>query len=378
MNPQNLPNEYMAMEDAGIATDDCGISYQAIGGDITGDCIKSQVWTVTATDICVNIATCYVTYTWTIPCDLECSLTQGFYGTPGGTYCGWTTEDLLTSLLQTDLVVGRLDLGKSYKIINVNSNPGSIQCLYDILPGGGPSKALNKNYVCGDLMGPQGLKNTLLSQTIALGLNLRLPESDLGSFVFTSRYFATLDATSCDEETAQPIAGTEQYYTLPLSIMTLGGGNPTVLNIYQAANNALAGLGGSLNDLAAAVGMINLAFDNCKFVYFGQPPVNAPSGGGTNTFTTIAESEQITMSIAPNPFKEQVEIKYMVPSDTKVILEVYNLQGVKVATLYDGNAIAGLEYTHLYAPIKNRSEQVFLIVMKTMYGVTTKQIISVH
>jgi len=61
-----LPTAASAIAAAGPATDDCGApAISAIGGVITGGCVKSQTWTVTATDICNNSATCLVTFTWT-------------------------------------------------------------------------------------------------------------------------------------------------------------------------------------------------------------------------------------------------------------------------------------------------------------------------
>ena len=65
-NPAVLPNEDMAIDDAGEASDNCTVvSVDAEGGEITGDCVKSQTWTVTATDECGHTATCPVTYHWT-------------------------------------------------------------------------------------------------------------------------------------------------------------------------------------------------------------------------------------------------------------------------------------------------------------------------
>ena len=54
-----------AIAAAGPATDNCGIpTLTATGGVITGDCVKTQTWTVTATDACDNMATCQVTFTY--------------------------------------------------------------------------------------------------------------------------------------------------------------------------------------------------------------------------------------------------------------------------------------------------------------------------
>ncbi|MBK9337405.1 MAG: DUF3494 domain-containing protein [Lewinellaceae bacterium] len=65
-DPALLPTAASAILAAGPATDDCGDPViSAVGGIITGGCVKSQIWTVTATDICNSAATCVITFTWT-------------------------------------------------------------------------------------------------------------------------------------------------------------------------------------------------------------------------------------------------------------------------------------------------------------------------
>lgn len=67
-NPANneLPTTDMAIQSAGTATDPDGyiLSVTATAGQIMGTCIKSQVFTVQATDDCGNVTTIYITYTW--------------------------------------------------------------------------------------------------------------------------------------------------------------------------------------------------------------------------------------------------------------------------------------------------------------------------
>jgi large repetitive protein len=90
-NPSQLPNEAMAIAAAGSVTDNCDatLTMSAVGGTITGGCVKTQIWTVTADADCGPDATCTVTYTWTedtqapvfaacptAPIDLGCNPSQ--------------------------------------------------------------------------------------------------------------------------------------------------------------------------------------------------------------------------------------------------------------------------------------------------------------
>ncbi len=66
-NPEELPDEDLAIEHAGAVLDDCGVAeVSAEGGDIVADgCLRTQVWVVTAEDTCGNTASCEVVFTWT-------------------------------------------------------------------------------------------------------------------------------------------------------------------------------------------------------------------------------------------------------------------------------------------------------------------------
>jgi hypothetical protein len=48
-------------------TDGCSATTEsASGGPVTGGCTKSQDWTVTSTDGCLNSSQCIVHFTWTV------------------------------------------------------------------------------------------------------------------------------------------------------------------------------------------------------------------------------------------------------------------------------------------------------------------------
>ncbi|MFN0014370.1 MAG: T9SS type A sorting domain-containing protein, partial [Saprospiraceae bacterium] len=63
-NPSVLPGIEMAIDEAGEVTDNCDPAIAASSSAVTGECNKTQVWAVTATDSCNATATCMVTYIW--------------------------------------------------------------------------------------------------------------------------------------------------------------------------------------------------------------------------------------------------------------------------------------------------------------------------
>ena len=64
-NPASLPTAAQAIAAIGTIVDNCGVANTtATPGPVTGSCIKKQVWTIEATDICGNRADSTITYTW--------------------------------------------------------------------------------------------------------------------------------------------------------------------------------------------------------------------------------------------------------------------------------------------------------------------------
>ena len=72
-----------------------------------------------------------------VPCEYEepegyCSYTQGYYGNEGGKTCkGESTRELLSMLLMEDLIMGDGDY-------TFTIPAHSVDCVLDLLPGGGP------------------------------------------------------------------------------------------------------------------------------------------------------------------------------------------------------------------------------------------------
>ena len=91
---------------------------------------------------------------------------------------------------------------------------------------------------------------------------------------------------------------------------------------------------------------------------------------------TTSETEGTTLKIYPNPFTTSAEITFtMVNNEDKVVLEVVNLYGTKVAELYEGPANAGEPYNFTFNVGNNFGESVYLLVLRTKHVVKTQRLV---
>ena len=53
--------------------------------------------------------------------------------------------------------------------------------------------------------------------------------------------------------------------------------------------------------------------------------------------------EGVKLSVFPNPFQQTTTLTFSIGYETEAILEIYNITGVKVATLFNGDVSAGMQ-----------------------------------
>ena len=317
------------------------------------------------------------------PCgDPQCTYTQGYYGNYGGMTCdGTTTYDLVYSLLQPDgLVVG---VG-SNKLTFTNANAN---CIIDILPGGGPSKALNGSYTClnmASLLKKGKVSNSLLAQTITLALNLRNnpdPES-LGSMVMFDGHLRTAPSSDCDDPNAI-VTGPYTDYQIPSAVINELKTNPNYTNTVQGlldlANDALGGLvsNGLMSKITTAASIINEAFDECQFGYFVDPGLQSAPIDPTNDEITESMSDLINLRAFPNPFSDVTTIEFTVPMDIKVTLDIYTLQGALVENLYSGMAEKDRVHTYTFYADGKHNQATYIYIIRTAYGTKMGKLIMI-
>jgi len=328
------------------------------------------------TEVCYwGISPCgYSTDTICFPVIVEqcgeqfCSLTQGFYGNQGGTFCnGMGTVQLINSLLaQGNLVVG--SSGNTMTFF-----PGEAGCIIDLLPGGGPAKKITGANTCANHPGIQTKKgrihNILLAQTITLGLNLRL-SSDLGNLEIFSETLETAPSSGCDEE-GDTVTGPLSQYVIPTSVYNVLSLNGTIIpnvnDLYALANTGLGGgsVGAtSLTAIADAVSRINEGFDECAFGGFViQPLIQSAAVQGESIIPVKVTS--LSLNIYPNPFQSIASIGFIAPVSGNVSVEVYTLTGKRVAVLHEGYAEAGKAYQYSFAGDPGVNNATYICVIRT-------------
>jgi hypothetical protein len=347
------------------------------------------------------------------PCMREefCTYTQGKYGNQGhSSACTLAPFLTPTSIMVANLLAqGPLTIGSTATGNYIRFLPGDAMIINNILPGGGGCSGIinggcipQVNGACLSSYLKKGkLNNSLIAQTLTLGLNLRI-NGTLGNLpLVAGQWLTTQDKVSCPEGsggvnmvctdgvmTTNPY----HYYMLPqgvLCYMNAHGYAMTVGGLYQLANDALGGVitipansscGGypvSLCNIQSAVDLINNAFDECRIFAGYRPQKFMCPQQPTFQVNGEVSDENAVIRANPNPFTKSTELTFTVPvNDSKVVLEVYNLLGSKVLSMYEGPADAGLPYSFtLNAGGVMMSENVYIVVLRTSTEVSTLRIV---
>ena len=222
-----------------------------------------------------------------------------------------------------------------------------ISKLNNSLPGGGTPGPLanigackisnacfDDNYLTNQLR----INNNLLSQTIALSLNARLGTTLNNVPILSGCLLTSAGAFPIDESVAA--------YLKCKNTATVSG-------LLSLANAVLGGVvtpgqvtGGctvpSYSAITNAVDAINNAFDECKN-YIGYGVCSTASRtNNTEVATTKDEiSSYVKVKVFPNPYHDNVTFNIESNISGKAILEIFNLTGQKLNTVFEGNLNAG-------------------------------------
>ncbi|MFM9008393.1 MAG: T9SS type A sorting domain-containing protein, partial [Bacteroidota bacterium] len=312
-------------------------------------------FTLTVTNT-VNGVSCTSTCTVQIICKPThtCTYTQGAYGNAGGLHCSsLTTTAILLQQLATPLIIGDCSVGRCLTLTSADVTSG---CIYRRLPGGGPSATITDLGTC-DI--PSGIatkgngsfRNVLVAQTITLGLNLRVPGTGLGAMTITGPYMVTLASSGslCADPSATPVPGTEIVRMIPTSVIAYLGTNNTVQDLFEAANQALAGNlpagAPSLSTWNSAVSAFNEGFDECRILAGFYPTNPLDTTSSTTNNRLFDTTEPVAVQVYPNPSSDLANIEFILNGfDSEVQVEIFDLNGTRIDVLYNEVANADVRY----------------------------------
>jgi hypothetical protein len=369
-------------------TVDAAGTYTLTVTDPANGCTATDVAVVT-TQVCVTAL---------------CTYTQGYYGNLGGKSCApdlegnfgpYTTLELIERALSS-YTDGMMTIGSLGNTVVINNTPTDRMAIIGVLPGGGSSYVLsNESYISSlPYLSKNGrVNNTLLAQTITLGLNIGINAS-LSDFVLQSGMLVTADPEDgCGSETAKTricnytdgiltsVTNDYHYYSIDASVINAIDGDKTVQGLFELANKALGGgdtNGVSLSNIASVVDKINNAFDGCK-IFMGYDvarcPIDEPGYTSISTTSKTVDTEVAGFTASPVPFEDQLTIKYDFDYQSDVKIEVFNAQGNKVLSKADTNSYLNKE-VRLNLNVNRGQEQVYIVKLTTNRGSSTRKVMS--
>jgi hypothetical protein len=368
--------------------------------------------------------TCYGTTTLTVTvnaCGANCTYTQGYYGNKNGNSCDGdgtngtpityqSPTDLIKALLGVGGTPNPLVVGAGGTTVTIPATATAATLLNSSMPGGGTARELfgsctvespaaacwtastnpNTSYLT-----KQGrINNVLLSQTITLGLNLRI-SSSLPGFELEAGVLVTADpdgpcgtttpkARTCVYSTVWPyalISDGYTYKTITADVVNALNAHytNTVQGLFDFANDALGNVDGtmdtehgvSLSAINAAVDAINNAFDGCKvFIGWDDETTCAPTNPAIISSSRMAtggeDQSLVKMNVKafPNPFNDRIQFSIESNVSGKGSLVVYNMIGQKVKTVFEGYVFAGRgQVVDFKVPAASRANLIYILTI---------------
>jgi PKD repeat protein len=320
-------------------------------------------------------------------CSYFYTLTQGYYGGKNGKSClGSNPLNTIKYLLgNVDLVTG------STNSVTAPATDQGANKLNQTLPGGNTPVALpggNCDITTGCFTYPvyltkQGkINNVLLSQTITLGLNTRWEGGKLLLFHIESGWLTTQKMTGCGGDAVVVTTCSSNTVTsikMNQNVVDYLGNNNTVQDLLNLANAVLGGtltpgVNGvpSYSDVNDAVDAINQSFDEgrrfldyystkqtCE-ILFPAPIILLADPTITVTAKLSAPVSSVTVTAYPNPYTDNVSFVIESKQSGQGSLEVYNMSGQKVKTIFQGHISVGMQRFSLNLPAQQRSNLFYL------------------
>jgi hypothetical protein len=328
---------------------------------------------------CSSYSNCSYTITVT-PIGPFYTVTQGFYGNVGGKVCmagtyyvagSTTTTPGLIQASISNMLNQKLILGSDTKSFTMGNSITEANNLIKYMPGNQtPAKLAGIYNITSSLppLSKSKIANVLLTQSITLALNVSIPNNNLGGFVLKTGYLTTqkADPSTCPSTkvlacTASNSSITSFKITTNAGLISwINSGTKTVKDLLDLASAWLGGAsmpaGITLSDINDAINVINNAFDGGRFFlgyYATQKSCSSTFREGlitnshtnavslTNLTSLTTEPAKLSVTAYPNPFDKLVKFSIESPVSGMATLDVYNIVGQKLHTVYQGYLHAG-------------------------------------
>jgi hypothetical protein len=346
---------------------------------------------------------CYPYYTYS----------QGYYGNTNGLGVAcvrgdgtWRTRDFIKKSLENGggMILGSTNTNERNNGLNLRASltagiaqTAVIENILKVMPGGGSPNILTQSL---DLTGTYSatnkllkngkFNNVLLGQTVAMWLNINIPNNELGSLDLKGlKCKTTIVTKEADSKSTCniPHAGETPVFTVfPQSVVNAlisRNKGTTVRDLVNMASEALGRLdktyyNASLTDINAALDAIVNAFHGGKYFARFQGDINGcsittPPGGSVakiNVASPVEEAAAVKVETSnagvsviafPNPYIDQVTFNVTVKNAGKGSLVIYNMLGQKVTNLFEGNMQANSTQTIRYnVPFAQRKNLVYV------------------
>lgn len=306
-------------------------SYQA-GNTFTAD-TGLHIISVKDTNNCVVTDTITFAYK---ECNRFCTYTQGYFGTDNPGKASYDQGDGCQSTETRGTIQNSLDwwtANGGIQIGNITADKIKVDSILTYLPGGGPSASYTGSSLA------SAPSNTLLSQTLTLGLNIGLNQY-LGGYKFGSVIASQKASGECGQ--GNLINGTCQSYSVDTPYS-----NMTVREIFEAAGEALkSGTDNQRRKLAGIAGAINELFDECAKALPACPSLITSTRSSNNAMTEQVElsiPNKLEVKAFPNPFRNIVYLKFRSPVAGDALIELYDMTGRKLEIRYQRNVQPGYD-----------------------------------
>jgi hypothetical protein len=197
------------------------------------------------------------------------------------------------------------------------------------------------------------INNVLLAQTMTLFFNLS-NSGNLGAVVISGNKL-TFNNLDCGSSTPGSFASIQYIPCSVFNYLTAhytGAGHPNIADLYDLANKVLGGVALtspnatiSASDMNAALKAINVGFDKGKALVSQENTCSGPVTSRDTRGIQEAPVTDLSVSAYPNPYSNKVNFIISSPVAGKAKLQVFNLVGQHVKTVFDGYLQAGQTQT---------------------------------